>query len=641
MFYDYVEAPYTEMVDAWNMFMDTGAIHRGVPCPDTYTSWIRCCHKEIYANPISTNKYDEKHEDNSSLIANSKQIMADIDSMLNKKLGNNYAIILLDAVGSIIDLIYSSSDIVSFINHCSETYACYNAINIATNEKKSMEVYGYDHLYSGAVNWHTIGTPIFNFDNSLAGGLGIVCQSKSISSLVPIARIGAQFIQSNLVLEQIAKNKIGILLKEIPTAVTAINEHGVILNANEKFSDLLNIPLENLIGQNVSDYIAGNINCNALYYSLEEFNGVSNVSIKSKRKPHSTIEMKKCIVGNFDKHPLILLSFNNPQAQNMKAINTNDMTNDDLYSFDDLLGESDLFVKVKNMAQKAAKSSFNILIEGESGTGKELMAQSIHRASQRKGPFVAINCGSLSKELLQSELFGYEDGAFTGAKKGGNPGKFELADGGSIFLDEIGEMPMDMQVSLLRCLQEKSFTRVGGTHIKKVDVRIIAATNRNIYEEVKKGNFREDLYYRLNVIDIKMPPLRERIQDLSSLSSHILNKLCQELKLSKAIQVSTEAMECFQHYEWPGNVRELQNVLERAIIYMNGHVISSDCLPAHIKQSNANSAVDSNGRLEEYEKIAITKVIRKNQGNLSKSAMELGIARSTLYQKINKLSIAR
>ena len=214
------------------------------------------------------------------------------------------------------------------------------------------------------------------------------------------------------------------------------------------------------------------------------------------------------------------------------------------------------------VARMAARSSSNVLIEGESGTGKELFAQAIHNASKRSaGPFVAVNCGAIPRELIASELFGYSEGAFTGAKKGGNPGKFELADGGTLFLDEIGDMPLEQQVALLRVIQEKSVSRIGSNQVIPVDVRIICATNKNLLELMQTGRFRQDLYYRLNVINLRILPLRERKEDIPVLFQHFLQQMNQE-----GNQLSQQdVIEHLLSYDWPGNVRELQNVVERFV----------------------------------------------------------------------------
>lgn len=301
---------------------------------------------------------------------------------------------------------------------------------------------------------------------------------------------------------------------------------------------------------------------------------------------------------------------------------------DSRYTFDSIITHNPKMEYLKKLGRTAAQSNSTVLILGESGTGKELFAQAIHKASYRKfGPFIPINCAAIPRELLESELFGYESGAFTGAKRGGKPGKFELANGGTIFLDEIGDMPLEMQVKLLRVLEEKEFERVGGNEKIILDARIIAATNEKIEEAVEKGRFREDLYYRLNVINIDIPPLRERIGDIPLISKHLLNYLVKELNTEKKI-IAKETIDILMKYHWPGNVRELRNVLERAINLSSQEVI----LPQHLPERLLKNKIYSDGEEKVYplrdvvaeaEKSAIINAITKAKGNKTLAAENL------------------
>jgi PAS domain S-box-containing protein len=310
-------------------------------------------------------------------------------------------------------------------------------------------------------------------------------------------------------------------------------------------------------------------------------------------------------------------------------------------TFRDIIGQSiELKIALK-FAEMAAQSESNVLLLGESGVGKEMFAQAIHNASNRfREPFFAINCAALPRELISSELFGYEEGAFTGARKGGNPGKFELADQGTLFLDEIGEMPLDLQGLLLRFLEEGTLIRLGGREIIPVNVRIIAASNKNLLEEVKKGNFRLDLYYRLEVIDIKIPPLRERKDDVPALVEHFIKIIGP--KLGKTISgIDDRAMAALMHYNWPGNVRELNNVIERAINLARGNVLSLDDLPIEINKNGgkyaSNWGLSLNKDLVEAQ--LIQNCLQKHNGNRTLAAKEMGISRSSIYRKMLKYSI--
>lgn len=308
-------------------------------------------------------------------------------------------------------------------------------------------------------------------------------------------------------------------------------------------------------------------------------------------------------------------------------------------AFNRIIGASPRLQSVKEQARRAAHFSTTILLEGESGTGKEMLAEAIYDESRRSGRFVAVNCGAIPSELIQSELFGYVEGAFTGARKGGAPGKIEIADGGTLFLDEIGEMPLDMQVSLLRFLQDKTVSRVGSNISRKVDVRIIAATNRNLQEEVRKGNFREDLYYRLKVIRLQVPPLRERKEDLPLLVNALLEKLCAQHGLAVPA-LPAAAMDVLRQYDWPGNVRELENEIERALIFTEDNQISFDDLKNTMPATDVRMEKIED-RMAEVEKEGIEKYLRLYQGNISQTASAMGITRQTLYKKIKVLKINR
>ncbi len=319
------------------------------------------------------------------------------------------------------------------------------------------------------------------------------------------------------------------------------------------------------------------------------------------------------------------------------------------FSFNDIIGKDPLFIEAVQLSRLAAGSSANVLLEGESGTGKEIFAHAIHKESSRgNGPFIIVNCASLPLSLIESELFGYESGSFTGARKEGFAGKFEQANGGTLFLDEIGEMPLDMQAKLLRVIQDKTFTRIGGSKEITVDLRIIAATNKNLQEQVWKGSFREDLYYRLNVLRIHIPSLRERPADIPLLVRHFLRKYA--LRDGKPIPtVDPEALQLLSSYPWPGNVRELENLVERLIVLNRKPQIGVKDLQPYLgatrgggpNGSAAAIGVPMNGlrRLDVIEKEEIRKALSICSGNVSHASKMLGISRNTLYRKMKQYSL--
>jgi len=318
------------------------------------------------------------------------------------------------------------------------------------------------------------------------------------------------------------------------------------------------------------------------------------------------------------------------------------------WQFPDLIGQHPDFLAMKAMATHVAKTNSTLLITGESGTGKELFAQAIHNASERQsGPFIRVNCAALPDNLLESELFGYEDGAFTGARKGGKQGKFELAKGGTIFLDEIGDMPLSMQTKILSVLQERTVERIGGTAPTPLNVRILAASNRPLEDMIKKGNFREDLYYRLNVVRLELPPLRRRKCDIPLIAASMIARINERLNTSVK-GISEDARVVLQNYSWPGNVRELENLLERAVnmAYMNReNLLHVNHFPSLAEDNDLFSSItwqeDSPlvQTMEHLEKQLIAQALEKTNHNKVQTAKLLGIHSSALYRKLAKYAL--
>ncbi len=345
--------------------------------------------------------------------------------------------------------------------------------------------------------------------------------------------------------------------------------------------------------------------------------------------------------------------FNNPQGvpellEKMNALTTTlelyknkfGRINTAKYTIDDIIGQSDEMKELKFNLLRVAQSTSNVLITGESGTGKELIAHAVHNAGLRQNqPFISVNCGAIPPELLESEFFGYEEGSFTGGKKGGKTGLFQAADKGTLFLDEIGDLPFNMQVKLLRTIQEGEVRKVGSSVNTPVDCRIIAATNRNLLEMVQQNRFRSDLYYRLNVVNISIPPLRNRTEDLEPLIHHCIDKL----KATKHIDIrgfSAEAIACMKAYDWPGNVRELENIIERASNYMGpDKIISVLHLPSLITHHTPSDIISLQELVARTEKNAIIAALLNNNGRKSAAARDLNISRPSLYEKMRKYQI--
>ncbi|HRT06103.1 MAG TPA: sigma-54 dependent transcriptional regulator [Kiritimatiellia bacterium] len=314
---------------------------------------------------------------------------------------------------------------------------------------------------------------------------------------------------------------------------------------------------------------------------------------------------------------------------------------DSKYGFENIIGTSPAMQDVFETIRQAAPTRATVLIQGESGTGKELVARALHQCSPRRdGPFVPVHCAALAPTLLESELFGHEKGAFTGATER-RRGRFELADGGTLFLDEIGEIDPALQVKILRVLEERKFERVGGTETIHVDVRLVAATNRDLRARVAEGAFREDLFYRLYVVNLTLPPLRERAGDVVLLAQHYLKTLAEE-NGKKPMAISPEAMDVLQAYPWPGNVRELRNVIERMVVLGSGPRLTAADLPAAVRDGGAGglALASRSGRvLRDAERQLIADALRRHQNNRTKAAQDLGISRRTLHRKLNEFGL--
>lgn len=435
--------------------------------------------------------------------------------------------------------------------------------------------------------------------------------------------------------------------------VIAVNKKYIITMANQSFASLLNKSAADLIGRNVYDCYSNPTFPLAMETGLPEYGYLMNLNghdIIANRVP---IKKNGEIIG-----ALGVVAFKN--VSDLYTLTEKvDKLRDELvyykdeldrvykerFNFEKIVGETPEFRALKETAKKVAKTRSTVLIRGESGTGKELFAHALHSESTRsRGPFVKVNCAAIPETLLESELFGYSEGAFTGAKKGGQMGKFELAHRGTIFLDEIGDMSAPMQAKLLRVLQEKTIERLGEAISRKIDVRVVAATNRNLEELMRNKIFREDLYYRLNVITLYIPPLRDRKADIEPLVEYFINSYnC--LFGQKVNSTEPEVLELFYRHKWPGNVRELQNVIERAFNVIDGNTITKKHLPLYL-QEQANSGRVHSAVLRglpfviaKLEREAIKEALALTKGNRNKAAAILNISRAGFYKKMKDYNI--
>lgn len=432
-------------------------------------------------------------------------------------------------------------------------------------------------------------------------------------------------------------------------AIVYVNKEGYIEMISKPYADFLQVKREEVIGKHVRDVIENTRMDVVIKTGVSEIAEVQEINGNKMIATRIPVFVKENVVGAVGR--VLFRDINELNALYMKISKIEKelnlykdefkKVNSAKYSLDSIISESKSMYKIKELTKRAAKTNSNVLILGESGTGKELFAHAIHSISRRSNaPFIKVNCGAIPYELLESELFGYEEGSFTGAKKGGKIGKFKAADGGTIFLDEIGDLPMNMQVKLLRVLQDKEIEKIGSNSSEKVDVRIITATNRDLEEMVSEGKFRLDLYYRLNVLTIKVPPLRERKDDIPILSEHLIQKISRRENI-RVDRISDSALEYLKRYNWPGNVRELENILERAINFLDEEtVIKPEHLPSKITGIMRKKKIRSlKLTLEEVERQAIIDSLIFSNGNKTKAASILDISRTSLYEKIDKYNI--
>ncbi|WP_366921686.1 sigma-54-dependent Fis family transcriptional regulator [Metallumcola ferriviriculae] len=494
----------------------------------------------------------------------------------------------------------------------------------------------------------TIGDAVY-----LTNRTPIISRGKVIGVIGVIQEITE--LQSIVEELQMVKDLKGTMETIIETAydgLIVVNREGIVTMVNNAFASLLGRSAQSVMGKHITEIMENTRmhlvvkNGRAEIGDLQRINGQDVVVMRFPiKKDGRTIGAVGKIMFK-DVHDLNALAQKINSLRSELAYYKGELQRyrGAKYGLENIIGDSREVSRLKETLAKVAQSTSTVLITGETGTGKELFAHALHLESNRRyGPFIKVNCAAIPEQLLESELFGYIEGAFTGARKDGQVGKFELADKGSIFLDEIGDMSLPLQAKLLRVLQDKEIERLGDARTRMVDVRVVAATNKNVEELIRKGKFREDLYYRLNVISLTIPPLRERHDDLKILVKHFIDKFNFEF----SIQVKGLTEQCwkvFLHHHWPGNVRELENVLERAFNVVEGENIKAKDLPMYLQKAGQSGKVIGQHQslqvlLEQTEKVAIKEALDLTAGNKVQAASLLGISRAWLYQKIQKYSL--
>jgi len=517
-----------------------------------------------------------------------------------------------------------------------------SALSLSMLENKPVEVSGLEHYNQQFRHWTCSSAPIHDVNGNVLGSLTVSghLPNKHSHTLALVtaaaSSISIQLREKSLRQEQSRLNSMLLSIYDSLTdGVLSIKNDLSISHANDKARQLLgaqNMPLENLY---LTDFISSEDEkfiLSLLASGLSENHEIS-FSHSSSTQKFLCRFLPITSEGNLEGMTIIITN-----KKQLIDIARRVGGNYAKYEFSDIKGSNSFLLSQVELTKKAAMTSSRILLSGEGGTGKELFAQAIHNHSSAKnGPFVAVSCAAIPRDLIESELFGYVGGAFTGARQKGMMGKFELAASGTLFLDEINSLPLDMQAKLLRALQQQEVVRIGDRRPTPITARVIAATNVNLMDAVKAGDFREDLYYRLNVIEITIPPLRRRPDDIVTLTKFIIERHCRNMGIPIP-SISENLLEVMQEYSWPGNVRELENLCERSLLLSGSNQINEEHFPDYITKSPQMEKKEI-GTIIDNHKCLIEQAITKYNGNISKSAKALGVARSTLYRNLKKYNI--
>jgi len=640
---------------AWSRFVQNEVIEIQRVRPEVANSWQRCRNYKV--NPYGADDYvvnqlelRERLHQYHHLVKIARSAMENLYCFVR---GSGFEIVLSDPHAYLLEVIGDREilSMASKVQLCPggnwhESAKGTNAIGTAIMEKQPVQILAWEHFCRPNHFLTCSAAPIFDPEGEMVGVLNISGDYRYANAHtlgMVVAAVNA--IEKQLCLHKVT-SKLYVsykysqtLLESISDGIVSVDNSGVIAEMNSSGGRIFGINHQAARGKHINAVMQQSAPIMSLLATGEGYQDREILLEKQGKKIYSSATMLLDDSGSTIGAVAVLREAREPQ-KNRRA----QQFSLPRYSFEDIIGESVAITKAKEWAKLAAQSASTILISGESGTGKELFAQSIHNAgSRRNAPFIAINCAAFPETLIESELFGYEEGAFTGAKKGGSPGKFESADHGTLFLDEIGDMPLNVQAKVLRVIQEKKVSRIGSIEEKPVDIRIIASTHKNLKDEVQRGNFREDLYYRLSVLVVQVPALRDRAGDVPLLAMHLMEKITEKMSKPK-VCMGDDFIHKLCSHTWPGNVRELENVIERFVIGSGEkqtlalqQVIPDavDSLDSPIRENKSAEVIP----LSEMEKRAITAALDIYDGNIQKVAAKLGVGRNTLYRKIREYGI--
>jgi PAS domain S-box-containing protein len=620
--------------------------------PEILNSWVQC--REIGLDPFSRsslpnptgNRLARLLRWNSDLIDLSKPVMDLIEISVA---GSGFILTLTDKTGRVL-IAKGDKEIMEMAEANfyqpgsvrTTDHAGTNAIGLCLVVGRPVQVTGAEHYKVYHHPWTCSSAPILDNAGAVMGVITLSgCSSARHQHTLALVTAAAETVDSRLRERSLINEKgrlnwtLTSILDSMSDGVVAVDEGLMVTHLNRTAADMLGLRPVEVIGKRLNEAVSPDDNLVRALKTKKYFVGNETSFRVEERIKHYICRVDPIRNASMrELGAIITLAEKQGVIDTAKKIGGNYAK----YRFSDIKGKNEAFLRQLELAKIAARTNSRILLLGESGTGKELFAQAIHNFSHRaNGPFVAVSCAAIPRDLIESELFGYRAGAFTGARKDGMVGKFQLANKGTLFLDEIDGMPLDLQTKLLRVLQQNEIMRLGDTRSVPVDVRVISATNTDLFKEVEHLNFREDLYYRLNVVEIYIPPLRERAADLELLIDHIMTRRSNEMNI-KEPRLSDEVLAILKSYNWPGNVRELENCIERAVMLAQGNVVRMEHLPERLWK-RADRPDRGNLSLREGFREMVQEALQRSQGNVSIAARDLKIARSTLYRNMVKFGL--
>jgi len=651
---------------AWDTFQETGHIDELVVRPEVARSWRRCKAIDIdpYAAispPQSAGALNRRasYETRDNFV---DEALPFLDFLTTAVRGSGFLLVITDHLGVVLR-VFGDADVMSVAERNNyvpgvsraESEVGTNSICVAIAEREAIQLTGAEHWNVRHHRWTCASAPVLSPSGELLGT--ITLSGESISShphTLGMVMSAAEAVGDQLKGKEAKDSRLRLdsllssLMTAISDAIVTIDGAGAVTHINSAAAKLAAVSPHAAIGKSVQRIFPGNPELIEVLNPAKEMSAYEVTTDGRGGRGHLALTPYRLTTAGKVDGAILVLRERKEFLNEVREISGFHA----VFRFDDIIGESPALVGQIALAKIAAQQSSRVLITGETGTGKELFAQAIHNGSPRRnGPFVAVNCAAIPRELLESELFGYKGGAFTGSRKGGQVGKLELADGGTIFLDEVNQMPLDLQSKLLRVLQDSTVTRLGDERPIRVDVRVLTASNEDLYEKSRAGEFRQDLYFRLCVVELCLPPLRERPEDIPRLAATLLEKIAGRLDRAPR-GLSGAAIEHLAKHHWPGNIRELENVLEMASIICEGTQIE----PLHLMY-RSRSAIAANQQIEprksatmymsqtppvrDVELEMIRAAMREMNGNVAEVSRKLGISRSTIYRRMKEHGIIK